>query len=349
MQSASDNSIELYPDEQLGVMLQLDNMLEKMPHHVWGSRRGEIDRQFELLEKAGVKWCRVGIPWELIQPKPAHWEWAPADYVVECAERHHVQLLWLLGNTATWDSRSHEWNGVPNDLGKKDGYYTRFVRQLALRYKGKIRYWEIRNEPNLEYMWHGSMKDYATYLGQSYRIIKGVDSDSQIVLGGLGGPLDKQLKFFRSLVSEMRKRGQLTFDIANFHVYAGEADERGFKGENCVAKYLDSCRSHIDKLMGELQLGQYPVWFTEFDYPANARLQPDPLYKGADGQGRIVKDMFGRLVQNDRRRKIFWASLLDDYNDDGFQSMGLIVSNSKYQIKKPRPAYAALKSKLNAR
>lgn len=50
-----DQKAELYPQEQLGVMLQLDNMLEKLPHHVWGARRQEIDRQFELLEKAGVR------------------------------------------------------------------------------------------------------------------------------------------------------------------------------------------------------------------------------------------------------------------------------------------------------
>ncbi|MFX7870854.1 hypothetical protein ABTK02_23070, partial [Acinetobacter baumannii] len=74
---------------------------------------------------------------------------------------------------------------------------------------------------------------------------------------------------------------------------------------------------------------------------------PDPDYKGPEGQAGIVEDMFGRLVQDDRRRKIFWASLLDDYNDDGFQSMGLIVSNAKYQILKPRPAYFALKKLMN--
>lgn len=104
----------------------------------------------------------------------------------------------MIGDTAPWDSRNNDWNGVPKDQNKPDGHYAKFVRALVGRYKGKIHYWEVRNEPNMEYMWHGSMKEYATYLSVAYQIIKEIDKGNSVVLGGLGGGLGEQMKFFRS-------------------------------------------------------------------------------------------------------------------------------------------------------
>lgn len=343
VQRHDNGNVSLNPREQLGVMLQLDNMLEKMPHHEWGNRRNEVERQFALLEKAGVKWCRVGIQWELIQPKPNQWRWAPADHVVESARQHHVDIVWLVGNTAPWDSRNHDWNGVPKDLHKPNGHFSIFCHKLAERYKGRIKYWEIRNEPNLDYMWHGNEKDYLAYLRMAHKSIKQVDPDSKIVLGGLGDGLGDQLKYFRNLVSSARKQSaQLPFDIADFHVYPGEADNRGFKGKGCVQKYMHSWDAHVDQIMSELGLPEMPVWFTEFDYPADPHEQPDPDYKGPEGQARVVQQIFPQLVQGHPHRKIFWASLLDDYNDAGFHYMGLVASDKGYHIGKERPAYQAL-------
>ena len=50
-----------------------------------------------------------------------------------------------------------------------------------------------------------------------------------------------------------------------------------------------------------------------------------------------------KLVAARPHRKIFWASLLDDYNDPGFHYMGLVVSDKGYHIKQLRPSYHALK------
>lgn len=335
--------------DQLAVMLQLDNMLESCPDNRFGARAVEVERQFKLLEEAGVRWCRTGIGWEQIEPKPGEWNWAPADTIVHAAKQHHVQLLWLVGNTAPWDSSNKEWNGVPRDLHKPGGHFPNFVHRLAERYKGDVHYWEIRNEPNLDYMWHGtSAHDYAVYLAEASRAIRNADGGAHIVFGGLGGGVGAQVHWFREAVAELRKReAALPFDIANFHVYAGEADDHGFKGKGAVPRYLDSAGQQIEKVMHETGLDSMPFWITEFDYPANAKLQPDPDYGGgAAGQARLVREMFGRLVENHPHRKIFWASLLDDYNDKGFESTGLVKSNKHHDIETLRPAYEALKQLL---
>lgn len=336
--------------EQLAVMLQLDNLLETCPGGVWGKRAPEVERQFELLEEAGVRWARTGVMWEMIEPKQGLWRWAAADHVVHAAKRHHVKLLWLVGNTAPWDSDNREWNGVPKDLSNPGGHFPHFVRELVTRYKADVHYWEIRNEPNLDYMWHGaSPQKYAAYLRQAQRVIKAADPSAHVVFGGLGDGAGKQVKWFKEVLVELRKQEPpLPFDMANFHVYPGEADNHGFKGRGGVAKYLDTCQRQIEMTMSGEGLEKMPFWITEFDYPAGPKLQSDPDFGGGPpGQAKLVKEMFARLVEGHPERKIFWASLLDDFNDPGFETMGLVSSNQHHDIGTPRPSYRALKQLLN--
>ncbi len=335
--------------EQLCVMLQLENLLEAAGNRQFGARGAEVERQFELLREAGVRWARTGIMWEQIEPKPGQWNWAPADRVVKAAKQNHVKLLWLVGNTAPWDSSNREWNGVPRDLAKTDGHFPHFVHELVTRYKADIHHWEIRNEPNLDYMWHGaSAAQYGVYLAHAHRVIKAADPDAKVVFGGLGGGVGQQVKWFRESVAAMRaKHPALPFDIVNFHIYPGEADNRGFKGADAVTRYLDSSFKQIEKALTAEQLAELPLWITEFDYSANVKLQPDPAFSGGPpGQAKLVKEILPRLAANHPDRKIFWASLLDDFNDPGFESMGLVTSNKRHDIGTPRPSYRALKELL---
>src|SRR5579864_2305444 len=255
--------------DSLGVMLQLDNMLPD--NNDFGARSWEVDRQFELLERAGVRWVRAGIGWEQIEAKKGQWFWNSADLIVQSAKNHHINLVWLLGNTAPWDSNNNDWNGVPKDLSDPNGHFVQFVQQLAGRYSQDVHYWEIRNEPNLEYQWHGTSADlYATYLTQAYTTIKSIDPTAQVIFGGLGGEVPQEVSWFKLVIASLKSRGALLpFDVLNFHVYGMEADSNGFTGKGSVSAYLAWADSQIQAAQTATGLTGLPVWFTEFDYPAN--------------------------------------------------------------------------------
>lgn len=336
--------------EQFGVMLQLDNLLETLPNHEFGNRSKEVEKQFELLHEAGVKWTRTGIGWEQIETKPGHFNWSACDEIVNAAKKHHVNLVWIVGNTAPWDSSNHDWNGVPKDLSTPHGKFQEFVRKLVRRYRTEIHYWEIRNEPNLDYMWHGSAKEYREYLVQASQCIKEESSDAKILLGGLGGSLSRQIDWFEKWIQEDRSRILNSFDILNFHVYPGEVKTAGGS-----VKYLKSVEKKLSDLAVKYassshdkgKSSSFPLWITEFDYPADPKLQSDPDYSGGPkGQAMFIKDCASILVEDHPDWKIFWASLLDDYNDPGFESMGLIKSNKHHDTLEPRPSYFAVKDLL---
>lgn len=336
--------------DQIGVMLQLENALPEVNHNppIGNQEFATLaEAEFSLLEKAGVTWTRQGILWEQIQPQDGQYDWSAADIVVQTANSHHVNLLWLLGNTAPWDSANGRITGVPKDLSNPDGRFQTFVRQLVARYKSTVHDWEIHNEPNLPYEWTGTPEQYGNYLSEAYRVIKEVDPQANVVFGGLGDSIPKQIQFFQKVLDSLKNKVQkVPFDAVNFHIYGFEADNYGFTGKNAVVNYLDNCNQQIDTAMHNAGLDNVPQWLTEFDYCADPKYQvgSDPAYnKGAKSQAKFVTQQLPRMLINHPGRKIFWASLIDDCCADGdqFQSVGLVTSGADHKLGTPRPAYAA--------
>ena len=69
--------------------------------------------------------------------------------------------------------------------------WARFVGAAVQRYKPggdagtAIRHWEIWNEPDLCHFWSGTPQEYARLVKVAYIVIKNVDPDAYVVLGGL--------------------------------------------------------------------------------------------------------------------------------------------------------------------
>ena len=117
----------------------------------------------------GVPWPAVGFgtlrlwddlqgtTWAELEPAKGVWNWALLDNFVEAAEEHGVSdILLTLGQTPGWASSSPDTaSGLfvlsagapapPADIQDWRDYVT----AVAQRYKGRIRYYEIWNEPNI--------------------------------------------------------------------------------------------------------------------------------------------------------------------------------------------------------
>ena len=66
--------------------------------------------------------------------------------------------------------------------------YTRFVSDVARRFRGRIKGYVIWNEPNLSFEWGGRAPDPASYtdmLCEAYHAIKSADPDALVVSAGL--------------------------------------------------------------------------------------------------------------------------------------------------------------------
>lgn len=168
--------------------------------------------------------------WPRVEPEQGTWDWSLADQVVAEAVHHDTEILGILGYTPSWAgvepdealkqagaNRSISWK--PRSISAFGNYIYRTV----LRYKGKVKYWEIWNEidwhpPAPPYSFTGSTVEYLALLKEAYSQAKKADPNCQILISGFG------LFGDRNMPSELMGLGAAPyFDIFNFHGYAGPA------------------------------------------------------------------------------------------------------------------------------
>lgn len=95
-----------------------------------------------------------GVVWALVEPKRGEFDWSRLDKDVAAAEKHGVQVLLTLGFTPNWASSD------PNNKTSPYGAlgatappadirdWKDFVRAVATRYRGRVRAYEVWNEPD---------------------------------------------------------------------------------------------------------------------------------------------------------------------------------------------------------
>jgi len=127
----------------------------------------------------------AGVAWPQLEPNKGDWHFETLDKYVQLAQQHHVEILLTLGLTPQWAStRPQEASDYkpgnaaePKDMRDWQDY----VRAVATRYKGKIRDYEIWNEPNRKQDFSGDVHTMVELTRQASEIIKQVDPSNTVV------------------------------------------------------------------------------------------------------------------------------------------------------------------------
>jgi hypothetical protein len=126
------------------------------------------------------------VTWFDLEPRNGEWNFGLLDQYVALAEQHNVDLLLPLGFCPAWAS-SRPSEVSPNfDPGAVAGPrliedWRDYVSTVARRYKGRIRRYEVWNEPNLREYWTGTTKELANLAREAYLILKATDPSVTVV------------------------------------------------------------------------------------------------------------------------------------------------------------------------
>jgi len=206
--------------------------------------------------------ARVAFRWDVVEPSKGTFRWDVMDYIVGtvASRANPEKILVVLENTAPWaappDSGEDFWRTPPTDIqGYKD-----YLMAVVSRYKDRVGYWEIWNEPNLNTYWLGTTQDYVTLLQASYQAIK-TASPSAKVLGGVVSGADYQ---YVTVLYNLGARPY--FDILSLHPYSNPYDPRltGTPEKEfypTVGKVLGVMAANGDQ--------EKDVWFTELAWAMN--------------------------------------------------------------------------------
>jgi len=99
-----------------------------------------------MAREAGIVWAKQQFPWYEIEPRQGQFKWQKYDAIVDLCEAHGLQIVARLDSAPNW---SREDNSMPGRPPDDIALYGEFVYRFVDRYRGRIRYIQIWNEPNL--------------------------------------------------------------------------------------------------------------------------------------------------------------------------------------------------------
>ena len=153
------------------------------------------DRSLQMIAEAGFKWIRQQFPWYDIEiagkgdfqdcrHAPCIDAWAKYDNIVDLAEKYDVGIVARLEAPPKWAQ------STPGDFAPPANFddYGDYVAAVAARYRGRIQYYQIWNEPNNYPEWGEQPVDaeaFTRLLCLAYRRIKAVDPEARVIAPAL--------------------------------------------------------------------------------------------------------------------------------------------------------------------
>jgi len=116
----------------------------------------ELAAELDRLKAAGIGWVRIDFVWAAVEPQKGRYNWKGYDAIAAAAKARGIQVYATLAYTPAWATDGPELTGVPRNPDD----WRRICFRAAKRYRGRINYWGMWNEPNLPQFWAGSRDQY---------------------------------------------------------------------------------------------------------------------------------------------------------------------------------------------
>jgi polysaccharide biosynthesis protein PslG len=211
--------------------------------------------------------------WNDLEPSKGVYTWSNLDGYLALAQAHNVDVLYTFGGTAAWAASGSSTKCAyspgscfpPSNIQDWDEFVTAVVAHAA----GKIKYWELWNEPNLIEFWAGDVPTLVTMSQHAYKIIKAAEP-SAIILS----PAVTDVAGGSYLNSYLSAGGLGYLDVIAFHgypSYTSYADPEG------VVTILNAVKT----AMASNQISGTPIWDTEGAWGLDTNLSNNANAQGA--------------------------------------------------------------------
>jgi len=161
------------------------------------------ERSLQMIADAGFHWIRQSFPWydleihgkgdfEDRRHEPYRSAWDKYDNIVALAEQHGLDIIARLEAPPEWsrhDGQARGAFGPPDDLAD----YGDYVSAVVSRYRGRVRFYQIWNEPNIYPEWGNqpvNPEAYTELLCLAYARVKAADPDAVVISGAMAQTME---------------------------------------------------------------------------------------------------------------------------------------------------------------
>lgn len=246
----------------------------------WEAEPFKREKTVDMAAQAGIGWAKQQFPWEDIEPAPGQYRWEKYDAIVDLYRKYGLQVIARLDRPPKWTREDNRFPQRPPDNFDDFG---EFVEQFVRHFKGRIRYIQIWNEPNIFPEWGDQPVDpeaYTRLLAIAYRRAKSVDPNIYI----LSAPLAINLEDFpgrRNLsdlifLEEMYQAGAADyFDILSANAFGMDRPPDDPPDPQVLNFRRVELQREIMVRYGDVDK---PIWFNEYGWnAAPANFPPEKL------------------------------------------------------------------------
>lgn len=224
---------------------------------------------------------------------PKSYNFGPTDRLIAGIRAIDADVIFRLGRGSGTTAEP------PKDLAK----YGEIIRHIVLHYnkgwaggfQGRVRYWEVWNEPDLGLIWwRGTPEQYYGLYGAAAKAVKA--ADPKALVGGPTIALVNQSQPYREGFLAYARDHRLPLDFFSWHYYSDANDPQDFPaigremqrlldryGFKTTINSLDEWNASLPSMMGGPSTGQ-----AAFVASARIYMQDSPIgqevYYRADGQ-----------------------------------------------------------------
>lgn len=240
----------------------------------------KIRQSLQMIRDAGFVWIRQEFPWEDIEKpgKGQYWDtkfnkstWDKYDRIVQLAHAYGIEVIARLDHPPAWTRKDGRARG---DFAPPDNYddYGDFVATVVERYRGKIRFYQLWNEPNIYPEWgeqNVNAQDFTRLLKIGYTRVKAADPNAVVICAGLAQTVDESGKNMSELIflQEMYDAGARGyFDILavqDYGLWSGPGDRRAEYDQINFSRPL-----MVREIMVKNGDADKPIWAMEIGWNA---------------------------------------------------------------------------------
>jgi hypothetical protein len=225
----------------------------------WGIQSGTLNNNtLKYAGKIGVKWTRIMAQWSDIEKEKQHYDCNSLDKALQSVLNEQITpFVSITGGNALYtklstysDPKLAEIYGYklapPVDNEVAMAAWDAYVTAIINRYKDRISYWEIWNEPNHRNYWGAEpdAKKYGQLVHHTALLIKQLQPSAHIIAGAMAGLF---ADFIDGFLAQDNKD---LVEIISYHNYDIIPETRIYRADSAWA-VIDKYNSHIQLWQGE--------------------------------------------------------------------------------------------------
>jgi len=245
-----------------------------------------------------------GAAWTDVDPKGTGYQWGTEDNVIAEAKTNGAgTFIYTVAAPPPWsESNTTTCTGNICTGPPKSSAVNAFVSNVAIKYKGKIQYFEIWNEPNGKYtngtptFWSGNISQLVSLTTNTSRIIKSIDP-SALIIGpattfyslapGMSNVANNWLQEF------LDDGGAAGLDGISFHYYASSPDCLTTMVLDCMGTSLLGKVDFIKTVMDDNGAGSKLLIDSEGSYTSSFPTLSDPVLEAVVSRWYILQASAG--------------------------------------------------------